>query len=104
MLHGEGKYETYNYFSSTVNGELHGCGTDVKIVNELRILDSVVTGLYEETALVNAARTVFATADQLYYMMHCKCNVHQHLTSVGIAIAITEPILSRNGVADAITT
>lgn len=102
MLHGDGKYETYNHFFSTVNGALHGCGIDF---NEFRILDSVVTGSDEETALVNAASTVFASAGQLYCMIHCKDNVRHHLTSVGMAVGVRETILSKlfgsNGVADA---
>ena len=101
MLHGDGKYETYNNFFSTVNGALHGCELEA---SEFRVLDSVVTGSDEETAMVNEARSVFTSAGQLYCMLHCKDNVRHHLTSVVLPVQVRENILSRlfgsNGVAE----
>ena len=88
MLHGDGKYETYNFFS-TVNGALNGCELEA---SEFRVLDSAVTGSDEETAMVNATRSVFTTAGHLYCMLHCKDNVRHHLTSIGLPVQVRENI------------
>lgn len=105
LLHGDGKYETYLNFFSTVNGALNG--TQIGS-SEFRILEQVVTGSDEERALVNAARTAFPKTNQLYCMLHCKDNVRHHLITLGCPTSIRESVLSLlfgcNGVAEATNT
>lgn len=104
LLHGDGKFSTYLNFFSHVNGALQGSGV---VASEFRLLDNVVTGSDDETALVHAAKTAFPNSLQLFCMLHVKDNVRHKLTSIGTATKIREHILSRLfgscGVAEATT-
>ena len=55
----------------------------------------MVLGSDEEQALVNAAHIAFPHAKQLFCMLHCKDNVHQHLTSLGVAYELQERVLTK---------
>ena len=90
MLHGDGKYSTYLHFS-TVNGALNNSRVSA---SEFRLVDNVVTGSDDETALVNAAKTAFPNCLKLYCLLHVKDNVRHRLTSIGTSTSVREEILS----------
>ena len=85
------KYATYLNFFSTVNGALNGCGISA---SEFHLLDNVVTGSDDETALVNAAKTAFTNTSQLFCMIHTKDNVRHRLTSISTSTSVREAILA----------
>ena len=90
MLHGDRKFATYLNFFSTACGALNGKCVDTA---EFRVRDGVITGLDEESALVNALRNAFPQSQQLYCMLHCKDNVRHHLTSIGVPTTVREQVL-----------
>lgn len=102
MLHGDGKFQTYLNFFSTVSGAMNEDDMDT---TEVRLTDSVITGSDEETALVRALRRGFPNSKQLFCMLHCKDNVRHHLTAIGTAVNVREHILAlvfgSSGVAEA---
>ena len=92
MLHGDSKCATYLNFFSTINGALNGSDAST---SEFRVQDNVVTGLDDETAMVNAAKTAFPNSIQLFCLVHVKDNVCHRLMSISVPVAVREGILSR---------
>jgi len=101
MLHGDGKFVTYHHFFSSVNATLNGTTVDSKEI----VCKGMVTGLDEEQALVNAAKTAFPNLKQLYCMIHCTDNARHYMANAGVSVQIRENVLARlfacNGVAEA---
>jgi len=101
LLHGDGQFSTYRQFFAHLHDALN---SDVAST-ELRWNESVLTGSDEEQALVKALQYAFPGSPHLYCMIHCKDNVRQHMTKVGIPVhareRILELIFGSNGVSSA---
>ena len=67
MLYGDGKFVTYHHFFSSVNATLNGTTVDSKEI----VCKGMVTGLDEEQALVNAAKTSGEADDMEQH--DCRC-------------------------------
>ena len=89
FLHGDGQQETYLQFFSHLAPKI-GSTHSTEVRADMKIL----TGSDEERALVQALQAAFPSAQHLFCMLHCKGNVQQHLTDVGVSIEHRQHIIS----------
>jgi len=54
----------------------------------------MLTGSNEERAMVQVLKTAFPSVQHLCCMLHCKDNVCQHLTDVGVPIEYRQHVLN----------
>jgi len=90
MLHGDGRFATYHHFFSAISAALNGTA----LASSELVCDGLVVGSDEELAMVSAAKSAFPRANHLFCMLHCKDNVRQHLSSVGIPTNVRENVIS----------
>ena len=57
------------------------------------MLDGIVTSSDEEAALVKALRVAFPSSQHLFCVLHCRDNVRNHLTKMGVTQNVREEII-----------
>jgi len=86
---GDGTFVTYLTCFMILRGFL-----DIELqASELKVVDGMVMGSYEEKALVKALHTAFPKSSHLFGMIHCQDNVRDYLSKSSVALDVREKVL-----------